>query len=444
MSGTKRCSERFEDLVALVMGELVPAAERELRDHVAGCDGCRAALDALLEEEKQVRAGFAAVARRLAPIERAVLKGRHVSLDACVDVFDGHLLERAKDMIRGHRGLIVAAAAATGLAASVVLWVWTFSFSSPAYALEQTVEANARVRSYHAKLTPAKELGEVWVELSADGAPIRARWDLQSPDDGFKVVVLSEGKAEIWFKDKKSHVFVPEEDGLRMVMRERSVFDPKLAFEQLQAQIKAGNVQVETKEPTAAGEPVTLTVTPKKDPDNREVYEIAPTTKLVERMTRYRQRDGRWEQVVRIQYLDYNKPIDPAVFRLDVPEDVMTIDQINRKPGLEKGDLSDTEMAKKVVREFFEALIAGDYDKAGLIYEGIPGEKMKEGFGRMKFLRIVEIGEPVAGKHPDKTALAVTAKVEWEVGGQREVKELTAYVRAPHRQPERRVICGGI
>ena len=59
-------------------------------------------------------------------------------------------------------------------------------------------------------------------------------------------------------------------------------------------------------------------------------------------------------------------------------------DQINPIVGLEKGDLTDEEIAAKVAREFFEAVIAADYRKAGLLYEGIPAEKMKETFGHCR------------------------------------------------------------
>ena len=95
---------------------------------------------------------------------------------------------------------------------------------------------------------------------------------------------------------------------------------------------------------------------------------------------------------------------------------MITVDQINQTIGLAKGDLTNDEIAAKVAQEFFEALIAEDYRKAGLLYEGIPAEKMKEMFGRFKFQRIVEVGKPVAGKHPDPTALQVPVTVEFDGG----------------------------
>ncbi len=63
MKAARQCKDRFEDIVAFVMGELDPPAARELQDHLALCDRCRAARDALVEEEKEVRLGFEALAQ---------------------------------------------------------------------------------------------------------------------------------------------------------------------------------------------------------------------------------------------------------------------------------------------------------------------------------------------------------------------------------------------
>ena len=345
-------------------------------------------------------------------------------------------------MLLAHKRLSVAAAA-TALAASLILYVSLLSSSSAAYALEPTVQANNHVTSYHAKITPAAELGEVWVQLKPDGTPLRARWDLQSPDDGAKVVIFSEGKAEIWFKDKKTHSFIVDTNGFTMVMKERSIFDPKHAFEELQAAKAQGRVQVETKEPTNEDEPIILTATPAGSSDRRDVYEIDPVTKLVKRVKHYRYKGFfRWAEVGLVEYLDYNKEIDPKVFQLDLPKDVTTVDQINRKPGLVKGQLTREQIATKVAREFFEALIAADYEKAGLMCAGMPAAKTKEVFGRFKFFRIVETGR--ATIDPERRALVVPIKVEWEGKERKEVRQFSPAVRPVAGQPDRWEICGGI
>ena len=51
MKPAKQCKDRFDDIVAFVMGELDAPAARELQMHIAVCNECRACYDALAEEE---------------------------------------------------------------------------------------------------------------------------------------------------------------------------------------------------------------------------------------------------------------------------------------------------------------------------------------------------------------------------------------------------------
>ena len=446
MTSARECRDRFEDIVALVMGELAPTDAEELADHFTVCDTCRQTRSALEEEEQEVRLGFEALARNLRPVEQAMLGKRQHQSRVRVDVSSNYFFERMKNMILAHKRLGAAAAATVmALAASLVIYVSVLSSPAAAYALEQTVQANNHITSYHVKVTPAAQLGEAWVQLNPDGTLFRVRMDLSSPGDGPKVSIASPNRAEVWFKAKNVHMITNDKKLLDRTIKEvvkmRALFDPKLAFEELQATQQAGKMQVVTKEPAKEGEPVTLTVTSKAAPDRREVYEVDPKTKLVERVTIYSRHGDQWEQASRREYLDYNKEIDPKVFELELPKDVITVDRIKNEFGLAKGNLTDDEIATKVVREFFEALIAEDYKKAGMIFSGMPAEKMKEFFGRLKFLRIVEIGKPMAGQHPDKGALQVPAKVEMEVNGQKTVKEFSPFVRP---ESKRWVICGGI
>jgi hypothetical protein len=435
MNTAKPCPDRFDDIVALVMGALDPAAAEQLQDHIARCDACRQARDVLAAEEQEVRAGFKALTDRLGPVEQAVLEKHTPQPEVPVGASDNHLLERVKNMILAHKRLSVAAAAtAAALAASMVLYVSLLSSPTPVYALEETVVANNHITTYHVKITPPATgtrdaifgLGEAWVQVSPGGAPLRARMDLPKTEDGAKVVIFSAGKAEVWFKDKKGHTVIAKEDGLKMVTKLRHVADPKLLFEELQARKGAGVAQVATKEPAREGEPITLTVTYKDAPNKRQVCEVDPKTKLLQRVTTYRRQGDDWKQVELREYLEYNKEIDPKIFQLDLPKDVLSIDQIKRKPGLVKGDLSNEQIATKVVREFFEALIAKDYEKAGLILGGTPAERMKEMFARFKFFRVVEMGKPTSD--PRRHALVVPIKVEWEIKDNKVVKQISLKV----------------
>jgi hypothetical protein len=327
-----------------------------------------------------------------------------------------HTLERIQSMIRTHKRLAVAAVAVmTAAAAGLVVYVALFSSPGGAYALEQTAQANEHIMSYHIRITPPPRdnISEAWVQFNADGAPIRARGDWLNSGEGPYVVIMSGEKCDVWFKAKNSHVVMPANDFLKQFAAQRERFDPKLAFEKLRADEKAGKVQVATQEPSQEGQPITLTVTSKGSPDWREAYEVNSKTKLLEQMIGYRRRGGKWERQWRREYLSYNKELDPNAFEIDLPKDILTADQLNQEVGLAKGDLSEKEIAVKVVREFFTAMIARDYAKASKMYSGIPVDKLAKEKDWFRYTRIASIGEPTQAIKFGP--IRVPVKVEWEI-----------------------------
>ena len=376
-----------------------------------------------------------------------------------VGLSNNHFFEMVKNMILTHKRQSAAAAAmVTALAASLILYVFLFTSSRPAYALEQTAQANDHVTSYHTKIIPpvpegrAKGVGESWVQLNPDGTVLRARVDRFpiNGDGNDRVTFGSKDRVEFWHKAKNIRVICIDKDmikrGLDEFMKSRALFDPKLAFEQLQADEKAGKVQVATKEPVKEGEPITLTVTSNDKPDRRQVYEIDPKTTLVQRVIEYRG-GGQWQQVSERDYLDYNKEIDPKVFQPELPKDVITIDQSKidlGKIGLPQGNLTDDQIATKVAKEFFEALIAGDYQKAGQLDGELQGQDFKKRLEReqIKFLRVVEIGSPFHdARYPREVNVPV--KVEVEIKGKKTVEEKKLFVGPVAKHSDRWSIDGG-
>jgi hypothetical protein len=163
----------------------------------------------------------------------------------------------------------------------------------------------------------------------------------------------------------------------------------------------------------------------------------------VQRVLDYSGGGDHWQKVSQRDFLDYNKEIDPKVFQPELPANVTTIDLSKIDPsktGLPQNDLTDDQIATKVVKKFFEAMIAGDYQKAGTVYGGIPGEQLQKIFERaqIKFVHIVEIGKPTRSHNG---YLKIPAKVEVELNGQKTVKEFSPYV---HPDSGRWTIVGGI
>jgi len=299
---------------------------------------------------------------------------------------------------------------------------------------------------------------DAWAQFDENGELLCLRTSLPQTEDGPKEVVWQKDKAEVWLKAKKLAVVVREPNMLAMISK--AFFDPKLAMAELYEAEAQGKVQIETEEPSTEGEPIRVTATwaesevsaaSKKSsprlldsPAAKEVYLVDPETKLLQQLESYKLEGSDYEFIGRRKFLDYNEPIDPAIFKLNVPAEVVRIDQTTQEVGLAKGDLGDEEIAVEVVRQFFEALIAEDYAKAGQLFEGMPAEKMAQGFGKIKFLRIVSIGRPAPHPRPETRFLCVPCEVEIQADGTKSVRKFVANVRAVYNQPDRWTIGGGI
>lgn len=115
------------------------------------------------------------------------------------------------------------------------------------------------------------------------------------------------------------------------------------------------------------------------------------------------------------------------------------------KIGLPQGNLTDEQIAKKVAKEFIEALIARDYQKAGQIF-GIQGELFELRFEQeqTKFLRIFQIGTPKAVNDPRSPVkvIRVPMKVQVEKKGKTTVEDMPTNVRPVGENSDRWSIRG--
>ncbi|OHB60764.1 MAG: hypothetical protein A2167_07090 [Planctomycetes bacterium RBG_13_46_10] len=349
----------------------------------------------------------------------------------------------------------LAAAAVIILAGVLSIIVWNKSIPT-AYALEQTVQASHTVRYLHIKSFKPNEdePKEFWIEFYEDGEVKNVRmhmpeWD--SPEDGAKVTVWKENKAQVWFKKKKSLVTFSDKTIAANTLDFIEELDPKLVVERLYyAQQAQDQVKIEIDEPSNKAKPIVVTATCLPGSSRagwRVVLFVDRATKLVTAIEFYKLKDGKYQYVELIEYYDYNQPIDAEMFSLDddIPADVMQTDQTTQKIGLVQGDLTDKEIAVKVVREFYEALIAKDYAKAGQLYSGLPADKIREKWEELKVVRIISIGEPVPHPDPGVGGFQVPCKIEVERDGAKSIYEpYGPGVRPVHGQPDHWNIHGGV
>jgi hypothetical protein len=347
----------------------------------------------------------------------------------------------------------VAAAAAVIIIASVVFMALLRNGVRPAYALEQTVEANHSVRYIRMVFYKASQEApkKAWLEFNEHGGLEQARlyipeWD--SPQDGAKDIVWKGNKVQIWLKKKNVFATLWDNKVAADIVGTIREIDPKRAIRDLYEQEAKGEVRIDAAQPSDNSKPIAVTATylpESSKPNQRMVLFVDQASRLVIAAEMYHLEAGKYQYIGRREYYDYNKAIDPGVFALDVPANALRIDQTTQEIGLAQGDLTDNEIAKEVVRQFLEALIAKDYGKAGRLCEGLPAEfiakKMDE--ADEKIVRIISLGEPVP--HSETASLRVPYTVEMEKDGERsQISSPGPFVRQVYGQPGRWTISGGI
>jgi len=327
----------------------------------------------------------------------------------------------------------------------------SIDIATPAYAIEQTIQASHSIRYLHIRNFKADktEPKEFWVQCDEFGQIKNARihmpeWD--SPSDGAKVIVWEENKAQVWVKKKNILATIKDKAVAEHMLKMLEECNPRLAVERLNEQEEDGKIMIEIDEPSNKAEPIVVTATylsESSTPGKRTVLFIDQATKLVKSIEFYKLRNRKYEYLGLLEFYDYNQPIQPKMFTLDnIPADAMKINQTTQEVGLVQGKLSDEEISVKVVRQFLEALISKDYVTASKLYQGIPVEFIEKQLGKKNFIRVVSIGKPTPSDR--NNSLRVPCKYEIELDGEKSVVQSHPYVRPVFGQPGRWTIDGGI
>lgn len=340
--------------------------------------------------------------------------------------------------------------AAAVIVLAVVFSMTIFDKSMPsAYALEHTIQASHSVQYLHIRaITPSHEDQpvEFWIEFAQDGQPKNMRLNLpdwMAPSVGPREVIWKGNKKQEWLREKNILTTTEDEASAAQVLKMIENLDPKLAVTRLQEKQEQGKVELEINEPADKTEPIIVTATSTKEDDSsfqRTVLYIDQATRLVNTIELYKLRNGEYENMKTLEFYDYNQPIDAKMFMFkDVSNDAEHIDLMTI--GLAQGNLSDEEIAVEVVRQFLEALIAKNYDKASKLFPGVPADEINEMFGELNIIRIVSMGKPIL--RSETNHLRVPFEVEVEMEGKKSLwKKQGPYVQHLAGQPDRWAIGG--
>ncbi|MBN2180268.1 MAG: hypothetical protein JW715_00025 [Sedimentisphaerales bacterium] len=262
--------------------------------------------------------------------------------------------------------------------------------------------------------------------------------------DGAKSIVINQGIAKVWMSDKNTLMLFKGAEMTKNLEEFASDFDPKQSLQRLyDLQDNLDESKLTIIEPGEKGEPVIFEVV--NDADSSYLrYFFDAETKLLLQFEKYRLSGEDYELEDKYEFFRYNQFIDDSLFELDdIPDDALVIDQATEDVGIEKGDMTDDEIATEVVRQCLEASIAQDYDNVKKLLGGMPGDVLEKAFGG-RILRIVSIGKPVPH---EKWAhiLCVPCKIEVENKNGNWVADFTPHVKRLENQSGNKwSICGGI
>lgn len=447
------CAECKEMLVSYTERLLIEEQRQPLEEHLSRCADCQKELEEITQLQQRLRANgdsWRELALEDEVLNRVMREQKQRSQAA--EQLNRRLWIRRIIM----QSKIARFAAAAVVIIAVGLAITFLNQTVPtAYALEQTIQASHSVRSLHIKdyAVGHEEPKQFWVECDQSGRIRSARSqfpDWASGGDGAKNVVWNNGRVEVHFLRKNVWFIANDQATAQHMLKLVQELDPRLVVERLHQLQDQGKVDVKIDTPADKAQPIVVTVTYPPDSPKagcRQIFFVDQATKLLTSLEHYKLKDGEYELVSSQEFFDYNQQITPEMFTLDdeVPADVMKVDQTIKEVGLVQGNMSDKEVAVEVARQFFEALIAEDYNKAGQLFEGVPAEALKEGFAGWRFLKIISIGPAKPHPTPATGGLVVPCTVEIETEGK--VTQHTfdrLGVRQVFNQPGRWTIFGGI
>jgi hypothetical protein len=260
--------------------------------------------------------------------------------------------------------------------------------------------------------------GDYFESIDADGAMVpvevwrdfagRSKWRMQKSD---MVEVMEEDTSSTLFEPPKRAWKYARHDDVnpRDLLLLRLTEVRGLLYRELLSALANSWAFSLTHQTTAAGEKKLLvTVEAKRGwPENnyaknkffdssdmRRVYRFDAKTQRLEGLDAYLHRSGGDVLVLTVERIDYDQPIDPALFVLTLPQDVQLVDW--RKDYKEPQRLPDNKKYEKMTpkeaaRAFFEACARKDWDEVQKFEITTLDEGYKQRWGG---LEIVHLGEP--------------------------------------------------
>jgi hypothetical protein len=245
-------------------------------------------------------------------------------------------------------------AAAVIIITAVLLMTFFEKAAAPAYALEQTIEANHTIKTVHLRKFEKgqsienNEFSDYWVKYDNAGKLLNLRCN-EHHKDGVKFTVWNEGIEKTWIP-QDNVVIVKRLNN----MAKESEDLPKLTLQWLYDQAKEKEeIELKIDEPVDSD---FIYVKTTNSLDNMLVeLVIDRKTKFIKKLLRYPLREHGDELDLQVEFFSYNQPISPSTFELKgIPDNAKVIERVEGGiivPGLRVGDyklgMSKDEVLRK-------------------------------------------------------------------------------------------------
>jgi hypothetical protein len=401
------CPECREEMVAFLEGLRDDASQSRMAEHLGECTACQAELREV--RELTVRLTRDGLAVSPVSLETAVMD--RILYEQAIEI--RKLKTRKRIRVLGLSGAMAVAAA--------MFVISGFWLTQPARAqkaaqiLAQGAEAVPNPSTVHVvakmRTSPRSSFQNIDADLDLVRVEIwrqfddKPKWRVERPDrvavmDGASTVMLIRPNAVV------KHL-VPIEGAFDSgwILELANVQD--MITRQLRTAQAQGWELKTSDETTPAGEKKLIVTVEAKSAvpegdylrnksfdcsDTRRVYRFDAKTQRLEGFDAYLHRPGGDVLIWSTEQIEYNKPIDPKVFTLELPKNVSMYKDPERLPDNER---YEKMTPKEAARAFLEACGREDWNEVEKFWPQTLDEKSKAYLGGLK---IVSIGEPFQSK----------------------------------------------
>jgi hypothetical protein len=401
------CAECRDNLVACLEGLLEAEPARQCQAHLESCAACRSEHEALSRLQKRLvaRGQVAAEVSLVEPVMRAVRQQQNKP-------------ERTTLMsllFKNRWGFGLGAVATAGAAILIICLAAPRAQAKAIEVLAKGAQAMANLTSVHLKGQLRTLPADNFSYIDADGEfyPIEL-WKQLEPELKWRVekpgrVALMDGQQTVLYL-KTGHW------GSKFPGSSRSAFDTDwlhrianlsntISNDLRMAQSKGWKLEL-AEETGADGKAKSIVTVHAKcgvpeddyvrnqffhNADTRRVYRFDAQSELLEAVQIYLVRTNSEVQIFDLSQIDYNQPIEPSVWQLNLPADVSWEQEPQKLPDNEK---YASMTAEEAARAFFEACGKRDWDEVAKFMSPV-NDRIKQYLGG---LELVSLGKAFTSK----------------------------------------------